>query len=254
MFMNENKKIVVGIIFLAGFIIFLIALGKIFHFDIDQTRAFLLQYPLWLNGLIYIFLYVFSTTLIWLGPKDVVRVLGALFYGAGVSTVLVYIAELINALIMFSLSRKLGRDVVLKSWFKQKDIDKAKDNTTLLGIIALRVNMLVSFRVLDLVYGLTRVPFRKYFTAAVIVSPLRLFVVQYSVVLLWDVFKTIKTFDHSALIRLMAEMTRVMMENPSLMKWYLGYFLIVVILSVAAVIEKVILKRRRKAAAVSNDV
>lgn len=252
--MNENKKIAVGIILLAGFIIFLIALGKIFRFDIDQTRVFLLQYPLWLNGLIYIVLYVFSTTLIWLGPKDVVRVLGALFYGAAVSTVLVYIAELINVFVMFFLSRKFGRDVVLKSWFQQKDIDKAKDNTTLLGIIALRINMLVSFRVLDLVYGLTRVPFRKYFTAAVIASPLRLFVVQYSVVLCWDIFKKLKTFDQSVLIRLVAEMTDIMIKNPLLVNLYMGYFLIVVILSVAAVIEKVIVRRRRKAVAVSNDV
>ncbi|MCK5083014.1 MAG: hypothetical protein KAR31_08935, partial [Candidatus Omnitrophica bacterium] len=62
------------------FILFLIILtvcwylGRVFDVDVAYYQGILARYPLALSGLIFVVLYVVTTTFIWFGPKDVLRI------------------------------------------------------------------------------------------------------------------------------------------------------------------------------------
>ena len=68
-------------------------LGRIFKFDISTYQSFLSKYPLIYSGLIFVLLYVATTTFIWFGPKDILRAAGAILFGASVSTMFVWVAK-----------------------------------------------------------------------------------------------------------------------------------------------------------------
>ena len=125
-------------------------LGRVFQVDVSYYQDFLSRYPLALSGLIFVLLYVGTTTFIWFGPKDVLRIASAILFGAYVSTVFVWIGEMINAAIMFYLSRTLGREYVQQRLgVKSEELDKMKDDSSFLGGSAWRINPLVPFRLMD---------------------------------------------------------------------------------------------------------
>ncbi len=155
-----------------------ILVGQTFKVDFEYFKSKLNSYPLFLSGLIYCSLYVVLTLFIWFGPKDVFRLLGAVLFGASISTVLVWLSEMINAFILFNLSRKLGREFVARKFSVElRDLDQIKE-TNMWGVFALRINLIFPFRLLDLGYGLTRISFRNYFWAVIFASPFRIFLVQ----------------------------------------------------------------------------
>lgn len=95
-------------------VILFLSAGKFFHFDPQLYQNLLGHFPLWLSAVIFIVLCVGITTFIWVGPKDIFLIVAALLYGPYVSTLLVYIVEMISLPIFFMLSRKLGRGYVEK--------------------------------------------------------------------------------------------------------------------------------------------
>ena len=101
-----NNKVLKFVLFL---VIFAVCwyLGRLFKIDVAHYQGLLSKYPLALSGFIFVLLYVGTTTLLWFGPKDVLRIASAIFFGATVSTLFVWIGEMLNALIMFHLSRIL---------------------------------------------------------------------------------------------------------------------------------------------------
>src|SRR5262245_21649160 len=88
-------------------------LGRYFDFDIDYYKEILNRYPKAVSGSFFVFLYVFISFFVWLG-KDVFWVVSALLFGPVLSASLIYVGEIINATILFHLSRTLGRDYVRK--------------------------------------------------------------------------------------------------------------------------------------------
>lgn len=86
-------------------------LGKASHINTDYLHNLLFKFPLVYSGLIYIILYVVLSFFIWFA-KDILRATAALLFGAYLSTLFVYLSEMINAAILFNLSRFLGRDFV----------------------------------------------------------------------------------------------------------------------------------------------
>jgi uncharacterized membrane protein YdjX (TVP38/TMEM64 family) len=162
---------------LAG--IFLLA-GKFFHFDQEQARNFFSGIPLGIAGAVYIVVYVVSSSFIWVGPKDVLRLAAVFIYGPYVSTAFIAIAEMLNLPVMFFLSRRLGRAFVeerLKGG-RQK-LDAAVSETGYGMIFFLRLFLLIPLRFLDLGFGLTKISFAKYFGICLLATPLRIFVVQF---------------------------------------------------------------------------
>lgn len=86
-------------------------LGRYFRVDIYHLKSLLLKLPLFYSGIVFVLFYVVITFFVWFS-KDIFKVAAALLFGAYLSTLLVFAAEMINAAILFNLSRFLGRDFV----------------------------------------------------------------------------------------------------------------------------------------------
>ena len=204
-------------------ILFLIAawqLGSNFNIDDSQYEEFLTQFPLYLSGLLYIVLYVGITFFAWMA-KDIFKIVGAILFGAYVSTLLVWIAEMGNVFVMFHFSRKLGREYV-ESKLKGKlaSLDDKIDQSGFWGLFILRAFPLVPFRFMDLAAGLTKISFRKYFWIVFISSPLRIFWVQF---ILAGVGKAI--FQRPQVL------LEYLAENTAVLIWSVVYLVMAVILA-----------------------
>lgn len=208
-------------------------LGRFIDFDIETYKSIILSFPLWVSAFIFILLYVSITTVVWLGPKDILRLLAAIVYGPFLSTLLVWAAELINVCLFFNLSRYLGRDFVVQKFkISEKDISRAQSNASVAGIVALRSNPLVPLRFLDIGYGLTGVSFKKYFLVAAVVTFPRLFWLLSILAAVGDaIFK-----DYNYVLA-------YFLEHPFILFYSGIYFIIVIALSFWAVI----IKLRKKA-------
>lgn len=209
-------------------------LGRVFDVDVAYYQDLLSRYPLALSGLIFVSLYVVTTTFIWFGPKDVLRISSAILFGVMVSTVFVWVGEMINAAVMFYLSRILGREYVQQRLgVKLQELDKMKDDSSLLGIVAWRINPLIPFRLMDLGYGLTRVSFTKYFFGIVIISFFRI---------LWLQF--ILAGIGTSLFKDVTAMMDYFLDHPSVVYYSSLYFLAVVVVTLAAFIARSLRKRK----------
>jgi len=154
-------------------------LGRFFRLDTASLEQFLKSFPLFYSGILFIILYCLLTFFIWFS-KDIFRIIAALLFGAILSTLFIWIAEIINAILLFHLARYLGRGFVQKSLKAgHNKLDERLGKLNFLWIFLFRATPFVPFRFLDLGAGLTRISFMKYLTAVVLGSPLRIFWVQY---------------------------------------------------------------------------
>lgn len=224
------------------FIFFLIILatcwylGRVFKIDVSSIRNILSGYPLFLSGSIFVVLYVGTTTFIWFGPKDVLRISSAILFGPLVSTIFVWIGEMINAVVMFTLSRILGREYVQQKFrVKSQELDRMKDDSSFLGVFAWRINPMVPFRLMDLGYGLTKISFRKYFLAIFGISFFRIFWLQF-----------ILAGIGVNLLRDIKAMQEYFLSNPQVIQISVLYFLAVIVTTIAAIIMRSLKKRKEK--------
>ena len=154
-------------------------LGKFFPIDTLAIETSLKRFPVFYSGIIFIALYVVITFFIWLS-KDIFRFMAAVLFGAYLSTLFIYIAETINAFILFYTARYLGRGFVentLKA--NRKDLDDRLAGVNFFWLFIFRSVPLIPFRFLDLGAGLTKISFKKYLAAVILGSPLRIFWVQF---------------------------------------------------------------------------
>jgi uncharacterized membrane protein YdjX (TVP38/TMEM64 family) len=167
------------------FIVFILLLilfwqsGQFFEISEFDYESLLKQLPTGLSSIIFVGLYVGVTFVAWLA-KDLFKIVGAIVFGAYLSTTLIWIAEIINAFILFHLSRKLGRDFIqsrLKGGFAK--IDEKIARSGFWSIFIFRAFPIIPFRFLDLAVGLTKIPFRKYLMLVILGSPVRIFWIQF---------------------------------------------------------------------------
>lgn len=197
MTLSPRKSATLQFVLLVLLVVIFLNIGRFFHLDEEWYKSLLTGAPLALSGVIFVVLYVVVTSLVWLGPKDFFRISSALIYGPYISTLFVYIAEVINAFIFFQLSRKFGRGFVeSKLQGKMKSLDEKIATASFWWIFAMRL-FIVPFRFLDMGCGLTRIPFQKYFLIVLLGTPLRLFLFQYLLSLGMDVVRDpVKLADH----------------------------------------------------------
>jgi len=164
--------------------VFLIVLffftGRFLQIDQNNYQQFLQSFPLIPSAVVFVVLYVVVTFFVWLGPKDIFRIAAAVIFGAGLSTLLVWIGEMINAAVLFTLSRKLGREFVeskLKGGWQR--LDQTIATTSVWWIFLLKLTPIVPFRFLDLGFGLTKISLKKYWIISALASPLRIFILQF---------------------------------------------------------------------------
>ena len=97
------------IFFLA--VILIVAAGLYFLPPQEDLRRILKSIPFWLSAPVFVLLYVAANFVV-IDIKDAFKLVGAIVFGAWVSAFLIYIAELINAVIFFNLSRRMGQAFV----------------------------------------------------------------------------------------------------------------------------------------------
>ena len=169
-------------ILLLTLLIGLCYVGSKLYIDLPAIKLWLAQYPLWLSGSLFVLIYVALTAVLWFGTIDLFRISGALLFGPYWSTLFVFLAETVTACILFLLSRKLGREFIEQKFhLKVKHRAYAPDNAGFWTALILRINPLVPFRFMDVGFGLTKLPFRQYFWAVVLGSPLRIFWLQFAI-------------------------------------------------------------------------
>ncbi|MBF0384518.1 MAG: TVP38/TMEM64 family protein [Candidatus Omnitrophica bacterium] len=179
-----NRKFIVFLIVLAVWI----ALGIFFRVDLSGFKQYLDSLPLWASGVIFIVSYVTLTFIVLIGPKDVFKIIAALIYGAYISTAFVYAAEMVNLIVLFTFSRRLGRDyIALRLKGKMQKIDDYLSQSGFWSIFFLRLFPIVPFRFLDLGMGLTKIGLGKYFLISAVASLPRIFFIQFFLTLGLDV-------------------------------------------------------------------
>jgi len=213
------KKFQKRFIIFVSLIAVLFFIGRFSSIDADKVDAVLSKVPLVYSSLIFIVFYIIGTFFLW-QLKDPLKIVGAVAFGAYLSTLLIYIAEIFNASIFFGLSRILGKDWVEKSLKgKSKSIYTKLENTSMGWIFALRLIPLVPYRVLDLSFGLSRISFKKYMIAVVLASPLRIFWIQF-------ILAAVKGFSFEKVIA-------YFMQNQLIFLWSLIYSIFAIILAFA---------------------
>ena len=175
---NVSEAVIRGTI-IAAFFLLIIILGRYFKVDPDDLRRMFMGGSFLHAAVTYIFMYVAVTFFIWLS-KDIFRFVAAIIFGPFLSTILVFLAETINAAVLFTLSRYLGKsfvDTLLRS--SSRNLQNKISRSNLWSIFTLRAVPLVPFRILDLSLGLTRIRLSQYLMIVVLASPARIFWVQY---------------------------------------------------------------------------
>lgn len=170
---------IVRLIFFIFFIGITFYFGNYFNITQEQIDSFLGQFPKFFTGSIFILLYVVGTFFIWY-LKDILKIVGAILFGPILSSLFIYIAEIINAAIFFHISNFLANKALEKILGKKfMNFNKKLVGIPTTFVFLLRAVPLIPFRVLDLSFGLSGYPFIKYLTAVIIASPIRIFWIQY---------------------------------------------------------------------------
>jgi len=154
-------------------------LGGLLPLDTQRLEDSLKSLPILYSGLFYIIFYVIITFFIFFS-KDLFYILGVVLFGAYLSALFIFIAEVINAFVLFHFAKLLGRAYVEKS-FKKKysHLDERLGGINFFWLFLLRATPLVPYRFLDLSAGLSKINFKKYLSAVILGSPLKLFWIQY---------------------------------------------------------------------------
>jgi uncharacterized membrane protein YdjX (TVP38/TMEM64 family) len=162
-----------------GFIALFIFSDRWFSLDSEKINAYFETIPLMPASVIFVLFYVLGTFIFW-QLKDPLKIVSAVVFGAYLSTLLIYIAEIVNAYIFFTLSKVLGRKFVEKKIKgKFRDFYEQLSDMNIGWVFTLRFVPLIPYRVLDLSFGLSNFPFRKYLVIVLLASPIRIFAIQF---------------------------------------------------------------------------
>lgn len=179
---NSSRQHTVRFCILTLFLLICWMLGKKFGFSEEHIKNYILHFPFYLSGAVYVVLFVGLTLLVWFS-KDGMMILGAWLFGLWGSTLLTFIAESLNAVVYFILARKLGRGYVEeKMTGKWQGLDRRLSGASFTDLILLRAVILVPYRFLDLAFGLTNISLKRYMTAVIAGSLPRVLMRQYFLV------------------------------------------------------------------------
>jgi uncharacterized membrane protein YdjX (TVP38/TMEM64 family) len=186
--------------------------------DVQAWQRFAARMPLLPAGIAYVTAYV-AVTFFFVFGKDVFWLIGAALFGPALSAALIYSAELINLVILFTLARRFGREFVRRHTRAGvlARIDACTGELGFFWLVALRAVPLVPYRFQDLAAGLTRLSLRRYAAAAAIGSPLKIALVQY----------VIAVVGYKALYDPVA-IARALTENPAIVAGCAVYCLLII--------------------------
>jgi len=143
----------------------------------EDLRRILKGVPLWFSAPAFVILYVAANFVV-IDIKDAFKLVGAIVFGAWVSALLIYTAELLNAVIFFNLSRKLGQAFVRRRLKNGTVFYDKLSGLKAHWVFLLRAIPVVPYRVLDIVFGLSTMRFSRYMLASVLASFPRVLFIQ----------------------------------------------------------------------------
>lgn len=178
--MTSNYSIRIRFLFFIFIFLALWFINKSWYFEQGQLEQLLNSIPLVYSALVYVISYVVVTFFLFFS-KDIFWLLGALIFGPGLSAILIWFAELVNAVILFNLSRAFGRGYVeARLGLKETaGLGRRLAGLSFFWLFILRAVPLIPYRFLDLAAGLTPLSFRRYMLAAILGSPVKIFWMQY---------------------------------------------------------------------------
>ncbi len=204
------------VIFL-GLIVGFMVLGNMYSIDADKIDAYFEKVPLAYSSALFVVFYVVGTFFLW-HLKDPLKIVGAIIFGATISTVLIYIAEIINAYIFFNISRILGKGFVERKLSGRfRNFYEKLEHVNLGWVFLMRVVPLIPYRVLDLSFGLSKYSFKKYLVVVLLASPPRIYLIQF-------VLAAVRGFSMEAI-------TQYFMENQAVALGLCFYFLLAVLVA-----------------------
>ncbi len=201
-----------------------------FKINLEDVKVFLQRFPSWSAVVAFILLYVIGTIVMPLPPtKDIFKIAGAFCLGALLSSVGVYIAEILNAIIVFYMARYFGQDFVqAKLKGRARRIDEKIASSGFLGLLLLRLVPIVPWRVMNPLVGLSSFSFSRYMVIVIVGSPLRIFWLQYILAGVGMAFTDPK------------KLQSFLLAHPVLFIGGLSYFVLAVILGLTLKRKKVI--------------
>ncbi|MDD5432372.1 MAG: VTT domain-containing protein [Candidatus Omnitrophica bacterium] len=154
-------------------------LGTSLNIHIPALQDKLGSFPGLISAFLYVLAYVIVTFFLFFS-KDVFWIAGAFLFGPFLSALYICIAEIINAYILFYLSRFLGRAYVKESLSKKyKNLDYKLGRISFFWLFIFRAAPVIPYRFMDMASGLTGMSFRKYLAAVIFGTPLKMFWIQY---------------------------------------------------------------------------
>jgi uncharacterized membrane protein YdjX (TVP38/TMEM64 family) len=158
-----------NIIFLL-FIISLVVTGLIVYLlggiSPEDLRLWLSSGGVW-TPLIYIAIYVLATVLIL--PSTALNLTGGAIFGPWLGTLWTSVAAIIAAVVSFSFTRTVGREMVAARLAgKFQEMDDRLQQGGLFYMFALRLLPIIPYGLVNFAAGLTSIKFRDYFLGTVL--------------------------------------------------------------------------------------
>jgi len=177
--MKEMPKSLKRFLAFVFFLLIVVVIGVTFSIDEAKINSLFENFSIGYAALIFVLLYTVGTFAFWT-LKEPLKVVGGILFGAYISTLLIYIAEIINGIVFFKLSRLWGKDFVERKvggGFKR--FYERLEGIRLFKLMLFRANPLIPYRVFDVGVGLSRISLRKFLLAIFVASPPRIFWLQF---------------------------------------------------------------------------
>lgn len=158
---SVNKKIFLFLLFIVSLVATGVAAFLMGGISPDRLQLLLNQTGVW-TPLIYIAIYVLATVLIL--PSTALNLTAGAIFGLWWGTLWTSIAAIIAAVVSFSFTRTVGRDVVaLKLGRNFREMDDRLQQGGLFYMFALRLLPIIPYGLVNFTAGLTSIKFRDYF-------------------------------------------------------------------------------------------
>jgi len=168
-------------------------LARQYTLTIEAIKTYIIAYPPLYSAIIYASIYIFVS----IAPtpaRDLVKFVGALVWGTWVSSAILWIAEILTAIISFWLSRVMGKAFIDRIMGNRASALQDKLRHAGVGtIVFLRLLPVVPWRYLNFGSGLVDLKFRDFFIGSIIGILPRTLLVQYLFVELGGRFLSDKT-------------------------------------------------------------
>ncbi len=193
------------------------------YFKIEHSAIenFLSRYPLGLQFALFIFLYTVIAFFLW-PIKEPLKIIGAIFYGAYISTILIFISELINCFIFFNFTRYIAKGSLAQdAKYKDGAIKEKVQGAGFIWLLLFRAAPLIPYQALDTIAALTKISFKRYLFVVLLGSPIRIFWIQY-----------ILSFVGDAIFKDQTKVVNFLINNKPFFWFSFLYIILVIIVAI----------------------